>query len=540
MPKVRKKRFVRARERTPSIPTDPARTPVELPSDFLEAASERLGLAALLYAATYFIAFGIGRLSHDFGEWFPLSHLMVDVSAAISIALAIGVYCLIRSGRFSPGFVLDMGLLFWVVSALGIDLGMYYQHFSSGDFPNGISWVCVWLVLFPLIVPGSPGKMLLAAFATASMGPFSFLLALAITGSAIPEQVSLLNLFLPYYLSAGLAMAGSRIIYQLGCDVSRAREMGSYRLVELLGHGGMGEVWLARHKLLARPAAIKLLRPEVVARDNLNVDSNQTVLKRFEREAQATAVLRSPHTVQLYDFGTTEDGSFYYAMELLEGLDLEQLVERFGPVPANRVIHLLRQICDSLDEAHQCGLVHRDIKPSNIYLSRLGHYYDFVKVLDFGLVKWHQEPGDDLSHLTVEGVTTGTPAYMAPEIAIGSHEVDAAADIYSLGCVGYWLLTGKLVFQGETPMELAVQHIQATPLAPSKRTEIEIPEELERVILSCLMKKREERPRSARDLAHQLLACQTPHPWDNDRAEQWWKVHRPVTASSSPVDQPAY
>jgi eukaryotic-like serine/threonine-protein kinase len=533
---MKETKFIRAADDKPSTTAGSAPVSVALPPDFLEAASHRLGLAALLYAVTYLIAYGTGRLTHNFEEWFPGSHLLVDVSAAFSIGLALGVYFLVRSARFAPQFLLDIGLLFWVVSALGIDLGMYYEHLSLGSIPNGLSWICVWLVLFPLIVPGSPGKILLAAFTTASMGPFAFLVALVMTESAVPEQVSLLNLFLPYYLSAGLALAGSRIIYKLGCEVSRAREMGSYRLVKLLGRGGMGEVWLAKHKLLARPAAIKLLKAETLGRSQLDTASNKVLLKRFEREAQATAALRSPHTVQLYDFGTTEDGTFYYAMEFLEGLDLEQLIERFGPAPAARAIYFMKQICDSLDEAHQRGLVHRDIKPSNVYLSRLGRYHDFVKVLDFGLVKRHHEMSRNVTRLTVEGVTAGTPAYMAPEIALGSGEIHAAADIYSLGCLGYWLLTGRLVFEGKTPMEIAVQHIQATPVAPSERTEMEIPDDLERIILSCLQKKPEERPHSVRNLASRLTACRDPEPWNNDRAEQWWKLHQPETASVKPID----
>ena len=529
--------FVQAKAGT-SYPTDSVVSTAGLTSDFLEAASQRLGAAALLYAAAYFVAYGTGRLAHQLEESFHRSHLLVDVLAVISIAVSIVVYLLVRSRRFNPQFLLDIGLIYWVVGAVGIDLGGYYSLISAGIPVVGISWVCVWLVIFPAVVPNSPGKVLLAALVTASMGPLTFLIALVLADKPVPDQTSLVQVFVSYYICAGLAVVGSRIIYRLGREVTEAREMGSYKLVRLLGQGGMGEVWLARHKLLARPAAIKLLKPEVLGKRGTSSDS--VLLKRFEREAKTTAGLHSPHTVQLYDFGVTNEGSFYYAMELLEGLDLEKLIERFGPIPASRAVYLLKQACNSLAEAHENDLVHRDIKPSNLYVSRLGHYCDFVKVLDFGLVKQNQDLGGDVTRLTAEGITTETPAYMAPETALGSKNIDASADLYSLGCVGYWLLTGRLVFEGQTAMELVLQHVQATPAAPSELTEIEIPGALESIILSCLEKAPEQRPGSARELGEQLAACQISQPWSNAEAEQWWKLHQPVKFESPPAEsQPA-
>ena len=204
-----------------------------------------------------------------------------------------------------------------------------------------------------------------------------------------------------------MAFIGARIIYQLGSQVTEARRMGSYELVEMLGRGGMGEVWRAKHRMLVRPAAIKLIRPETLGEDNTEEASK--VLLRFEREAQATAALHSTHTITLYDFGMTDEGYFYYVMELLRGVDLESMVQRFGPTPPNRTIYLLKQVCHSLGDAHRHGLIHRDIKPANIYASRLGPDYDFVKVLDFGLVKSHQPAAEDATQLTMQGITTGTP-----------------------------------------------------------------------------------------------------------------------------------
>ena len=224
-------------------------------------------------------------------------------------------------------------------------------------------------------------------------------------------------LVFPYLLVVVMAYVGARVVYALGTEVSRARELGSYRLVERLGQGGMGEVWRARHRMLARPAAIKLIRPSLTgdARTGVSEDAR----RRFEREAQAIASLRSPHTVNLFDFGIADDGAFYYVMELLDGLDADALVRRTGPVPAERAIHLLRQVCHSLSEAESCGLVHRDIKPANIFLCRYGEDYDFVKVLDFGIVKATRDSAETGAALTLENVVHGTPAFIAPEQALG-------------------------------------------------------------------------------------------------------------------------
>ena len=249
--------------------------------------------------------------------------------------------------------------------------------------------------------------------------------------------------------------------------------VGSYRLMEPLGSGGMGEVWRAQHRLLVRPAAVKLIRqsgPFGATREQL--------VRRFEREAQITASLRSPHTVQLYDFGVTDSGNFYYVMELLEGLDLHSMVKRFGPQPTERVIMLLRQACRSLAEAHEHGLVHRDIKPANLFVTRLGHEYDYLKVLDFGIVK-DRPDGPESSLLSAQGFLPGTPAFMAPEIVSGDRQVDGRADLYSLACTAYWAVTGQLVFEASTPTQMLLHHIQTPPVPPSQISELPIPKEFD-------------------------------------------------------------
>jgi serine/threonine-protein kinase len=324
----------------------------------------------------------------------------------------------------------------------------------------------------------------------------------------------------PDYLLVGVAGVISHVVTQLGRQVTKAREMGSYRLGDLLGRGGMGEVYKATHTMLARPAAVKLIRPETLGASDS--DAAQLALKRFSREAEAAANLRSPHTVEVYDFGVTEDQTLYYVMEMLDGMDLESLVRQYGPVPPGRAIYLVRQVCESLEEAHRAGLVHRDIKPANIHVGRAGIRHDFVKVLDFGLVKPVKKSMPDESLITAAGLALGTPAYMAPELALGE-EVDGRADIYALGCVAYFLLTGRLVFEAENTMRLMVKHIEEKPVPPSQRASQAIPESLDGAILSALAKDPAARTPSAAAFAAALgEASRDVEPWDDAAAAEWW------------------
>jgi serine/threonine-protein kinase len=335
------------------------------------------------------------------------------------------------------------------------------------------------------------------------------------------------GLVFPYILVVGMAYVGARVVYRLGSEVKRARELGSYSLEEKLGEGGMGEVWRARHRMLARPAAIKLIRPSFAGNGRAGV-SDQAI-RRFEREAQAIARLRSPHTVELFDFGTAADGSFYYVMELLDGLDADALLRRFGPTPWERAIHLLGQVCHSLSEAQSIGLVHRDIKPANIFLCHYGEEFDFVKVLDFGIVAAVRDPADPSTVQTGENAVPGTPAFIAPEQAMGGH-VDGRADIYATGCLAYWLLTGQFVFTARTPMGLILQHAQTTPAPPSTRTELPIPKALDDLVLCCLAKDPEDRPQSARELLRRLADLQSGSGWTQEQAREWWTSHQLATS----------
>jgi serine/threonine-protein kinase len=304
----------------------------------------------------------------------------------------------------------------------------------------------------------------------------------------------------------------------------KEKDASMYSLHQKIGEGGMGEVWLAHHHRLARPVALKLIRPDKL--ETADAAKLEILMHRFEREAQTTAKLRSPNTVEVYDYGVAGNGVFYYVMEYLDGVDLDTLVTRYGPVDPGRAVFLLRQACDSLADAHVNDFVHRDIKPANLYVTRLGLSYDFVKVLDFGLVKPVNGDATDV-RLSADGHTQGTPAFMPPEIAVGADDVDARSDIYALGCVAYWMLTGDLVFQGDTAMKLAVAHATETPVAPSQRTELDIPEDLDQVVLRCLAKKPEDRFQSAEELSSALKGVPIPTRWDRDHAKQWWQTHQP-------------
>lgn len=299
--------------------------------------------------------------------------------------------------------------------------------------------------------------------------------------------------------------------------------LGHYRLMEKLGEGGMGEVWRARHQLLARPCAIKLIRPEL-----LGVGKREAAVERFRLEARTIARLTSPNTVRLYDFGVSETGGFYFVMELLSGMDVFSLVQRFGPLPPERVVAVLRQACRSLAEAHAAGVLHRDIKPHNLFLCRLGVEFDVLKVLDFGLVKSLHE---DATQITTEGVLTGTPAYMPPERVVGG-AAEERSDIYALGCVAYWMLTGKTVFTGE-PMAVMIHHARTVPQPPSKAAGFSIPDRLEQIVLACLEKAADKRPSSAVDLWRELGDVPLTSSWTAERAELWWCEHLPELSRPS-------
>ncbi len=499
----------------------------------MDRAAKRLRALALLYAFVFFMATFFPAMidpavseSESFHDWGP---------SAISIGMALLVAWMTTRPSISSTTIANGGLVFQVVGSYGIAMAQYWGVYEGLEYQKehleifGLSWVAVWMMLIAIVVPTRPRKALIAAVASATSVPIVIALSMKYGGTSIvltPVEFAL-GLILPYVLVILMIHVGARAIYSLGREVAKAREMGSYHLVERLGVGGMGEVWRAEHRMLARPAAIKLVRPDVLSRGG---EGEAVSLKRFEQEAQATALLRSPHTIELFDFGVSGDGAFYYVMELLDGFDLEALVKEFGPIPAERAIPLLQQACDSLAEAHERGLIHRDVKPANVFVCRYGRHVDFVKVLDFGLVKHHGQDQVD-SKMTADNVVGGTPAYMSPEQAAGDQEIDGRSDIYALGCVAYWMITGQTVFEGSV-MRTMMAHLQETPVPPSRRTELDVPPAFDALILRCLEKDPDKRPQTADELASLLGECETAAPWTKEKARAWWQGVRPGASLS--------
>jgi eukaryotic-like serine/threonine-protein kinase len=313
-------------------------------------------------------------------------------------------------------------------------------------------------------------------------------------------------------LTATITAAASKVIYGLHERIEDVVRMGQYELVEKVGEGGMGTVWRAQHAMLRRPTAVKLLAEE----RNSAVD-----LERFEREVQLTSMLTHPNTVAVFDYGRADDGTLYYAMEFVDGLSLEQLVERYGKISPRRVIRILQQVASALVEAHRLGLIHRDIKPANILLCERGCLPDFVKVVDFGLAKVVLQGNTALSNANI---VAGTPAYMAPETITAPENVDGRADLYALGVVGYYLLTGRPIFEGSNMIELCSHHVHSTPQPPSAHATV--PTDLEALVLACLAKRPEDRPSSAAELVQRLDACAMANPWSADEAALFWASHR--------------
>ena len=486
-------------------PPEPRSRRRSLPPDLQREAAQRLGFMALLAAALWFVALLADHLAMramrpgDPG-WARID--FQDYVAGVIIAISFFLYRYSKRENQNPGRMLDLGLVYMIVTAIALGLIMHWSSIP-GEFPPipTISWIGVVVLIFSAMVPNVPIRVLVAGFISVSMNPIGMLIARERGSWEFGSTGKVFLMHYPDYLLLGVAVVISGVVMRLGQQVVKAREMGSYRLNELLGKGGMGEVYRATHRMLARPAAIKLIRPDAIVGGK---DEAQLAITRFRREAQAAANLRSPHTVELYDFGTSHDGTFYFVMELLQGMDLEMLVRQEGPQPASRVIHILKQVCESLEEAHAQGLVHRDIKPANIHLGTLGLQRDFVKVLDFGLVKaisGEKNTGHSLE--TAAGLTPGTPSYMAPEVAMGE-TVDGRADIYALGCVAYWLLTGKRVFEADTALQMVAKHLRAEPEPPSHRVAgLNIPPALEQLVLQCIAKRPEDRP-TASQLAVRL------------------------------------
>jgi eukaryotic-like serine/threonine-protein kinase len=518
----------------PTVPTDQ-----QVASHLVVQAARRLDIVSSVALVAvlllwFLVNFFEGEIANELAspaQWAPPIAALTSSAAMLLIA---------RSGRWSSATLIRIGLVYEVVMSVSVACGAYLVAFQGVDasvLTNeriGVNAVVPWTMFFTVLVPARPREALIALVISNAFVPLLYLQQVH-TGAAPALSVGqFVPIFVvPYAANTALAYVAARVVHSLGVEVRRAHDLGSYRLDVLLGRGGMGEVWRASHRMLARPAAIKLIRRDTLARDPALA---ATAVDRFEREAQVIASLQSPHTVALYDFGVTDDGSLFYVMELLEGVNLETLVRKFGPLPPERVVYLLRQACSSLAEAHHRGLVHRDIKPANIYLCHRGMEHDVVKVLDFGIVKKAVTDNEPASRaLTTANDIAGTPDFMAPEIAMGASNIDGRADIYALGCVAFWLLTGRPVFEEATPMAAIIAHVRDQPIPPSTATEFEVPAALDQIILDCLAKDPEARPATAQALSTRLAAISFARPWTEQSAVRWWDSYRP---SSAPLDAP--
>ena len=392
---------------------------------------------------------------------------------------------------------------------------------------------CLLILVYGIFMPNT-WKRGATMMVPAALMPY---LSLTLQRWLVPEVDAILSAEtfaapIPLPLVAALVgVYGTHIINSARRDAFKARQFGQYRLLEKLGSGGMGEVYKAEHVLLKRPCAMKLIKPEN--------EVDLTAIAHFEKEVKATAKLTHWNTVEIYDYGHTEDGTFYYVMELLPGLSLEDLAERYGPLPAERVVHLLRQVCGALHEAHDADLIHRDIKPANIFAAQRGGVFDVAKLLDFGLVKERATDSASGGQGSVSGSFSGTPLYMSPEQAMAYENVDGRADLYALGAVAYYLLTGRPPFTGMNVVQLLDAHA-TKDVVPLSKLCPGIPDDLEHVILKCLAKTPSDRYSDATDLERALAQCEIAEAWTVERAEAWWAEHSPEqmpceAQSSSPA-----
>jgi eukaryotic-like serine/threonine-protein kinase len=443
----------------------------------------------------------------------PRHYMAINYIAVAGLALLFLLWRHVLAGRprsLELLFFLDIFIVVTVAAILALDA------YLAAEKPANVFTVFIWtsfLVFGRVPIVPSSGRRTLALSAAAFVPILLAVGAIAVEYpdyKGTPGPLLLIGAACYALLAVLLAALGSEVIYGLRKQVRDAQHLGQYTLEEKIGQGGMGEVYRARHAMLRRPTALKILRPESAGR---------LMLARFEREVQLTSQLTHPNTVAIFDYGRSPDGVFYYVMEYLDGVDLEALVRAHGPQPAARVIHILQQVCGALAEAHERRLVHRDIKPANVFLCERGDVADVVKVLDFGLVKDIEQSGE----LSAE-LVAGTPSYIAPEVITAPEEVGPASDLYAVGGLGYFLLTGQVVFPATSILEMCVHHVKTTPVPPRERTDNPIPQALEDLLLQCLLKEPEHRPRSARALRESLLALPEAATWTEKEARAWWEA----------------
>lgn len=450
---------------------------------------------------------------------------------AAGAAVSLAVWLLARRGARSPAQLLALDLSGTVAAAVPYTLmSVLGQPGMAGVLLTALTMMLV-LTTRALLVPSDAGRTFAISFTAAALS-FGLAMGAHVTGAAPShEGISTFDLGanLAMWLAVVVAVSAvaSWVLFGLRQAVREARQLGQYTLVEKVGQGGMGEVYRAQHAMLRRPTAVKLLSPE---------QAGAGAVARFEREVQLTASLSHPNTITIFDYGHTPDGVFYYAMEYLEGGDLEAVVAVGGPMPPARAAHVLAQVAAGLAEAHEIGLIHRDVKPANVFLVGKQAVADLAKLLDFGLVR-ELESGAT-SGLTRTDTVMGTPLYLSPEAITNPAAVDARSDLYALGAVGYFLLTGEHVFSGRTVVEICSHHLHTEPEPPSARLGVRLPESLEEIIMRCLAKNPAERPASAGELRDLILACEDVGEWTDAQARAWWREHGAAVEARRKSDGP--
>lgn len=472
-----------------------------------------------LYSGTLYLHRGIAFVK--------VARVIVSVAAAAilfsRVRLSDAAVKGVEYGLFGV-MILLLGLLEYLVTI---------EHLRQGDalamiatMKNGVLGAIMLMMIYGALIPNDAASAARVILTMAVVPVVAFTLLLEYEHPDLIRELETMRSAehagsnaVALLCGAALAIYTAYILNSLRKDLHDARKFGQYQLGRKIGVGGMGEVYVAEHQMLKRPCALKLIKGQGGA--------DPLAIARFEREVKSAARLSHPNTVAIYDYGRTEDGTFYYVMEYLPGMTLHDLVKQHGPIPPGRLIYLLRQICGGLAEAHSLGIVHRDLKPANIFVALRGGEADVAKILDFGLVKLTDPAAPEL---TTDRSVSGTPAFMAPEQATGDSPVDGRTDVYALGAIAYYALTGKTPFHGATAMAVMISQVR-DPVVPPSRVQDGVPEDLERVILNCLAKDPNERYQDTKTLARDLAACTSAGEWDEDKAEEWWEAQvQPVAA----------
>ena len=492
----------------------------------------RLRTAAIVLFASFAVFIPWGLLG-GYDLSIPGHQLLLAVHSTITLLLGLFAAAMCRSCPMSTTVLRWKELVVFGLPAILFTLMQIVETpliaERHGMMPLPVTYWLLLIFTYSIFIPNTWRR---AALVIGAMSAAPIIITTALW-MFDPRCAAVINAYPTYYAETVLAMGigfGTGVVgvYTIGTlrrEAFKAKQLGQYNLRHLIGVGGMGEVYLAEHRLMKRPCAIKLIRPDKAG--------DPKILARFEREVKATAKLSHWNSIEIFDYGHADDGTFYYVMEFLPGMNLQELVTRFGPLPAERVIHLIAQTCDALSEAHAAHLVHRDIKPANIFAAQRGGLYDVAKLLDFGLVK--PVSSMDNAHLTQEGSITGSPLYMSPEQTTGDAAPDARSDIYCLGAVAYYLLTGHAPFEYQQPIKVLLAHTNEAPKAPSDHI-AHVPADLEAAIMRCLEKEPADRFQNVLEMRDALLACDDAGNWSRQQAAGWWQANE---AEHQPAPQPA-